>query len=197
MSVGTETHEQYSKQLPRHLFTLELSVTISTSLCPSLAVTVSVCACIREMSDLLSARFRHIFQTNAVIILLWRLLPILFQVSYSDRIAINTVPYTVLRPSPINPENKGWKLRQNENYSWQMILGPLMTIGFVDEMVSCFVKYSWVKAEMLPRSNFFRESRLLITCLKVTWARIYPPEYKWRQFWWKLTFCFIDKSLIL
>jgi hypothetical protein len=63
---NTKIPEQYSKQLPRHLFTLGLSFTISTSLCPSLAVAVSVCACIREMPDLLLVRFHHIFQSNAV-----------------------------------------------------------------------------------------------------------------------------------
>lgn len=190
MFGSTEIPEQYSKQLRRHLLTLKLSFTISTSLCPSLAVAVSVCACIREMSDLLSVRFCHIFESNALAILLWhqhRLLPIPSQVSHSDHLVINTVPSTSLTPSPTNPENKAWKKkRQFENYSWQKILGPLMTTVFVAEMVPCFVKYSWAKGEIFPRFNFLRESRLLITCIKVTWGRNYPPDYKWRQFWWNL-----------
>jgi hypothetical protein len=144
---STKIPEQYSKQQPLHLFTVGLSFTISTSLCPFLAVALSVCAYIREMPDLLSARIRHIFQSNAVTILLWRqhhLLPIPSQVSYFDHLDINTVPSTVLTLSATSPENEVWKQRKIENYSWQAILGPLMTNVFVDEMVSCFVKYSWI-----------------------------------------------------
>jgi len=137
---SSEIPEQFSKQLPHHLLTLGLSFTISTSLCPSLALAVSVCACIREMPDLLSVRFHHIFESKALTILLWRqhrLLPIPSQVSYSGHLAINTVPSILLTPSPTNPENKVWKQRQIENYSWHTILGPLMTTVFVDEMVLC------------------------------------------------------------
>jgi hypothetical protein len=101
------------------------------------------CLCLYSgNANLLSNRFYHIFQSNAVTVLLWRqhrLLPIPSQVSYSDHLAINTVPSRLLTPT--NPENKIWKQRQIENYSCQMILGTLMTTVFVDEMVSYFVKY--------------------------------------------------------
>ena len=156
---STDIPEQYSKQLPRHLFTLGLSFTISTSLFPSLTVAVSVCAYIREMPDLLSARFHHIFQSNAVTILLWRqhlLLPVPSEVSYSDHLAINTVPSTVLTASPTIPNNKTWKQSQIGNYSWQTILGPLMTTVFVDEMVPFFLlNIHWLKLKYFHAPTFF------------------------------------------
>jgi hypothetical protein len=150
----SENSKQYSKQQACYLLTLKLSFTISTSLSSSLVTAVSVCTCIREMPVLLSARFHHISQSNGFIILQWRqhrLLPIPFRVSSSDHPALNTAPSTVLTPSQTIPQNEAWE----QNYLRQAILGPLMSTVFVDEMVSCFVKYSCVKAEILPTLFFF------------------------------------------